>query len=432
MAHSKFGILSMAAAGVVSMAGLSHAAEPTAAELSAQVRELQARLSQLESRQTSAATTDATVAKVLADADSRSQLLQDVPFANNFEKGKFMLRSADGNYTLHPWFQFQFRYATAYRDNQGAGGDADTQSGFELRRMKFGFDGNVISPDTKYNFIWSTSRNGGGVSVEEAWVQHTFGDSDFALRAGDFKDPLAHESLTSSKKLLAADRSIVADYFLGGDNFVQGVSAILGDKGPIRAEVAFHDGAGNAYTNFQDPPTNPWDFGVAGRVQYLVMGDWKSYDDFSAMGNKKDLLVIGGGADWSQNGDNNQYLYTADAQYEVGAWGLYGAYVGRYVDTGAGHRHDWGATAQVAYLIDGKIEPFGRYSIMQLETPFAGGEDTVHEITAGANYYMDGHNMKFTVDVVYLPNGTPGASGIDYLAASDTEFVLRGQFQLLI
>ena len=36
---------------------------------------------------------------------------------------------------------------------------------------------------------------------------------------------------------------------------------------------------------------------VFGRVQYKVFGDWKDYQDFTAMGTAKNLLVIGGGLD---------------------------------------------------------------------------------------------------------------------------------------
>src|SRR5690606_27318260 len=54
----------------------------------------------------------------------------------------------------------------------------------------------------------------------------------------------------------------------------------------------------------------------------------------------------------------------------------------------------------------------------------------------GVNYYLgpDGsylHRAKFTVDVVYLPDGLPNnQTGLGYLASDDEQFVLRGQFQL--
>ena len=58
----------------------------------------------------------------------------------------------------------------------------------------------------------------------------------------------------------------------------------------------------------------------------------------------------------------------------------------------------------------------------------------MHEIAAGVNYYYRSHNAKFTVDFLWLPNGTPVAdSGGDILVSDDEEeFVLRAQFQLLL
>ena len=42
-----------------------------------------------------------------------------------------------------------------------------------------------------------------------------------------------------------------------------------------------------------------------------------------------------------------------------------------------------------------------------------------HEFTVGVNYYSSGHAAKFTVDAVYLPDGTPdNETGIGVLAAT--------------
>jgi len=61
--------------------------------------------------------------RVLRDADRRSQLLQAEGFTAGYNNGKFIIQSADGNFLLHPWLQFQFRSTTNARDNAG-GGDA--------------------------------------------------------------------------------------------------------------------------------------------------------------------------------------------------------------------------------------------------------------------------------------------------------------------
>jgi hypothetical protein len=58
----------------------------------------------------------------------------------------------------------------------------------------------------------------------------------------------------------------------------------------------------------------------------------------------------------------------------------------------------------------------------------------VHEITVGLNYFVYGHNAKFTLDATWLPNGTPVADDGAGILSNDgnSEFILRAQFQLVI
>ncbi len=427
-------------------------AEPSSTQdLQAQIRDLQTKVAQLQAQQPAPAAApalnahdvDATIAAVLADAERRSQLLAESgSFLAGFEKGKFLLQTADKAFVFHPWLQFQLRNATLARDKFAGGSDYDVQNGFEVRRMKLGFDGNLFSKDLTYLFSWAGNRSGGGLALEEAWIKYAFAES-FALRAGQMKDPVMHEGLTSSKRLLASERSYLENRLGNGDNFIQGVALIYA-HGKLQSEVAFTDGSGSANTNFEDRPTNGTDFGVAGRVQYAVMGDWKSYEDFSALGTKDRLFVVGGGADWTQSGDSGVLQYTADAQYETpGGLGAYGAFIGRFSSNAAAaagaDMNDWGAMGQVAYLVPNtQWEPFVRYDFTHFDgKQYAPAvENDVHEITVGANYYFQGHSAKLTLDGSWLPNGVPANQadgGADILAnPGNNIFVLRVQFQLLI
>ena len=284
--------------------------------------------------------------------------------------------------------------------------------------------------------------------LEEAWSKYRFNDS-FAMKAGQYKGPFAHESLVSSKKLMAAERTLLNDQFTGGDNFLQGVSFIFNDQlkqGPIRAEAAITDGIkNNANQNFQDFPTNNADFGLEGRVEYFVMGNPKQYEDFEALNNKTDLLVLGGGLDWTEAGNTNFFLQTADVQYEnTNGLGLYGAFYGRYTQNAPvgvnpappaaapseNDIYDWGLIAQAGYLIQQKWEPFVRYSFIDFDSDglAAGVENQVHEITFGVNYFIFGHNAKFTLDGTWLPNGSPVADDGAGILANDgnSEFLIRG------
>jgi hypothetical protein len=451
--------------------GSSHAlaAEPTQQELLEQIKALQAKVERLENRQDSQAAqtqpaatqasepAPASTGSVQGDAERRSNplMMQGGSFTAGYNKGKFIIQDDAGNFVFHPNLQFMPRFAANNRDNaKHKGEDSDFQSGFELRRMKLGFDGNVFVPNFTYNFLWATDRNSGNLVLEEAWAKFAFKSgpfNNFFIKGGQFKDPFAHESLTSSKRLLAAERTLLNDVFTGGDNFVQGVSVGWddGEKGsPFRAEVAYTDGANGANQNFQDFPTNKANFGVAGRVEYLAFGKWAQYEDFTTVGGKPDdkMLVLGAGVDLTEAGDTDTLLHTVDAQFETGKLGLYAAYLGRTIEDakiGSGasatnvNGYDWGFIVQAAYLVNEHLEPFVRYDFINFDEDLLAStvkENQVHEIAVGANYYFKGHAAKFTADVTYLPNGTPVANtGGDILASDDeAEFVFRAQFQLLL
>jgi hypothetical protein len=439
------------------------AADPTKEDLQKEIDALKAKVDQLEQTQqqqaiTTRADVDATVKAVLQDADRRSQLMQMEGFTAGWTDGKFILQSGDGNYLIHPYAQFQLRNTTTWRENGKQPNDTDdVQNGFEVRRAKVGVEGNAFGPNLTYQFQMQFDRKSGTPGLEDAWVRYKF-SPQFSLRAGQFKDPFAHESLLSSKKFLAAERDYTNDYFSSGDDYVQGVSLIYDAKGPLHAELAFTDGSdfavasgvrNNFDQNFQDFGTNNADYGGAGRVEYLAMGDWKDYDSFSAYGAKSDLLVFGAGLDYTESGNTGFFSQTVDVQYKMtNGLALYAAAYGRYTKNSPAaidapgttpaalhDLYDWGVVAQASYMLNPKLEVFGRYGYLDIDSDglAAGASNHIHEITAGANYYFVGHNAKLTLDGGYLPNGAPIADdGAGILASRNDEFYLRCQFQLLL
>ena len=72
--------------------------------------------------------------------------------------------------------------------------------------------------------------------------------------------------------------------------------------------------------------------------------------------------------------------------------------------------------------------------LQDVEKPTPGDNEDFYEITAGVNYYFMKHNAKVTVDVGYLPEGSPvGITGAGIFASDDNDqFYVRGQFQLLL
>lgn len=464
------------AVAAVALPAASFAGEPaTTDDLRAQIDALQRKVEALEAKQVSASDVDATVRQVLADAERRSQLLSAEGFTAGYTADRgFVLQSSDGAFLLHPYVQFQFRESNNWRDNGSTGANSstnnanDNNNGFEVRRLKIGVDGNAYSFALTYQFQWQTSSTSGAVSLDDAWAKYRFHEL-WAVQVGQFKDPLFHESLSSATKQLATDRSLQNSLIEGGDNYVQGASLLYGDKDRLHAQVAFTDGFAGANSNYLDPtggdPTDTGfkannnksaNFGIAARTEYMVLGDpaksWKRYSGYSAQGAKdpSDLLILGAAGEWDQVGDYNAYWYTADAQWlpeSLSGLSVYGALVGRGYEVGKTESasqndsaSDWGALIQAGYMVTTRIEPFVRYDYTRLgtqsdATTTSYGTRDLHEITTGVNYYLYGQNAKFTIDLSYLPNGSPvTVSGLDISSQTrdQEQWVLRAQFQLVL
>jgi hypothetical protein len=437
------------------------AAEPSYEELLRENQALKARLDEAQAEAAAAAAAqptydardvDRVVRDVVRDADAQSQLLAQSPVSAGWDNG-FFIKSDDGAFLLKPAVQAQFRSVTNFREEAKNGDGDSVQNGFEFRRLRFRFDGTAFTPNLAYSFVWDTNRAGGAVTLLDAWVKYKFAD-DWSFRVGQFKDPVHHERLLSGFNQLAVERTLV-ESLIGGNltDRVQGVSLIYGDyakNNPIYAELAFHDGVNSRNTDFRDtvanptagqPPTFNANYGFGARLEYKAFGDWANYRDYTAKGVKTDLLVLGAGIDYTQRDGSDQYLPTADVQWKSPTgWAAYAALYVRQIEfrggTGDDSRFDWGAQGQLSYLLNKQWELFGRYDITVFDEDFVatGAEDTFHEITAGLNYYLGkegaaGHKAKVTLDVVYLPNGSPSdQTGLGVLAGTEDQFLIRGQF----
>jgi hypothetical protein len=425
---------------------------------------------QLEKRQV-----DATVEAVQRTAKQDSQLLDMEGFTAGYSNGKFVIQSGDGTFSWHPWIHFQFREIVNHRDDGKSAGVDDTETGFEIHRLRFGFDGNLFTPDFTYFFNWSTypanttssikvgsaSTNvtnviGGLPVLQEAWVKYKLPASDFYLKAGQMHDPLAHEEMVGSKVEIATDRSLQNDIFSNTEAFTEAATVIYDPHDSFRAEGGVNHGLRGADTNFQDYPNNgnAYDWGVAARTEFKVMGNWKDYDQITAYGNKSDLLVFGAGIDYSEAGKDAQLTHAFDVQYGAASGlFLYGSYMGRYtrhnigiplgapVGTAYGtpgasglNTYEPSVVFQVNYTIDAHWEPFARYEYIHLAGTPAGSDNNVQEITGGVGYWFHGHNAKLTTQVMYLPYGIPINDAISDVLISNhhSEVIFITQFQLLL
>jgi hypothetical protein len=421
-------------------------AEPQLSELREQVQALQDRLAGLEDA-ISAPTTeevDRVVARVWRDAESRSLLLAAEGFTGGFDKGKFVIRSADGSFSFRPGFHLQVRHITNYNDDPD---QDDWEKGFEIRRMRLRFDGNLCSPDLTYNFLTETMRTSGEPVLLDAWVQYRFAEK-FFVRIGQYKDGAYSEENVPDFKISAVERSMV-NALIGGAQIdrVQGVMLGYDDKEHFRATLVLHDGLNSKNTDFRYkqggstllPGGN--NFGVSGRVEWSVVGGFDGADSYSALGTEKDLLLLGAGANWTQSGDSNLLLHTVDGRFENDAGlSLILAYYGLWRDIAAGtdslpegNTYDWGLMAQASWVFEEKWEVFGRYSVTFLDEDLtlSDSQTDLCELTAGFSHFFCDYNARLTIDVNWLPNGVPSnLSSLGYTTGDDDQIVLRAQFQI--
>jgi hypothetical protein len=376
------------------------------------------------------------------------------------DKG-FFIKSSDGNFSLYPNLILQFRGVANYREDAKHGDGSSLESGFEYRRAKIGFQGTAFSPDLSYRFLWQSTNGSSSLNLQNGFVQYVFahnvlgGPGDLAVRAGQFKHIVFKEEFSPDRAQLLAERSL-ANALLGGASLgseTQGVDVLLtGADSPLHAEVLLDDGIRSSNTDFRDnqPVVNgsttttvATDFGVSGRVDYKVFGRWRDAADLTGVSGREDLLVVGAGMDFSQGDDNSTYHYTADVQYQLTRQfaflaALYGDYIEFRNQAAQGDRTDWGAQVEAGYFVKPGVQVVARYALVKFDGDFkTGGEDTFHEVAAGVNWFFGkdgalGNRAKLTLDVNYLPNGSPGSGGLDYLASpsGNAEWVVRTQLQL--
>ncbi|MCY2952017.1 MAG: porin [Planctomycetota bacterium] len=455
-----------AVAGAMSLGATAWAAEP--AQMDAKIQQLEAKVASLEAKQAqNSKDLAATVDAVLRDAEKRSQLLANGGEMGAGYDGGFYIRAGE-NWVLRPSVLFQFWNNTTYRQDvvkSSGGTDDQLSNGFEVHRLELAFEGTAFMKELTYEFRWMTGPDSGDLSLLDAYVRYMFAD-DWGVRMGQYKDLVSHESLIGDQYLLAAERTLL-NQILGGGYVgrTQGASLVYGGynkTNPVNAEVAFTDGIGQANTDFTkkqgpsvpaivdgQPVRHEFDFGVTGRVEYKVLGDWRDYRDLTAKGDKEDLLVLGAGGDWSQSSAGNSLVGALDAQYETASGlMLYGAGLIRHLNSDISsigqNTTDWGLQGEVAYMLNPSWEVFSVVDWTKYGEAVSSGanETQFWEVSVGVNYYMGnngsaGHRAKFTIDGTWFPNGVPTTIDFQQIGAQDqndgaNEFMLRAQFQLLI
>ncbi len=436
------------------------------------------------------------VTDVLADASARTSSLEGATAGFDAQRG-FFLASADGNYSLVVKGEMQIRWALDDRDipntpaAQGsvAGGVEAASWGFEARRTRLDFSGNLVDPSWKYDIKIAMTNGGSIATLDDAWVDKNFGNG-LSMRVGQFKSSFLRELVDAVLGTLAAERSLVHGFFTTGR--VQGArltwedehfridglytsgiqasgsepySVVGGVASPLNAAPSLGL-AGSQNRGFGRSLT---DYAFMARAEWKPTGEWKQFRDqssfrgeqagtlFGVAGYIEQVLPVGG-----TNGATPDVMWsgTADAKFDFGGSNIfaYGVYRNVQLQSAQATRgggsndslHQWGAMIQGGYFIADAVEAFARYEAGFSDTDqyrtqasaLLADADTLSLVTAGLNWWPAGtqhQQIKVTADFGYaftpvIDFANVGANWqADYTAAggesNDGQWVVRTQLQ---
>ncbi len=430
---------------------------PADAPVPSEVQQLRDRVAQLENKVSEMAAREgeqwlteqradeirSVVQETLADADARASLADSGATAG-WEKGKgFFISSADGNYLLKIGGQLQVRFV--YNHQNDSPTDDNSEYGFEIRRAKLFFSGNLFDPTWTYQLEMSASNTSGTFSLgENAWFQKDLGGG-FALRAGQFKPWLLREESVTSKKLLGVERSIVNLAFSWGT--AQGVQGGYQAE-QWRAFLAVVDGANTQNTGWSALDN---EFAGSARVEFLPFGSWKDVEDDNGWRGSEPALLFGlagafqrGETGSAANGEIDSTTATADATWKMNGFSLAGAFIYRNLDTAQTvatpiSANQFGVVVRGGIFLAEDIELYASYEWGDLDTA---GTPDLSIATIGITKFFDKHNIKWQTDIGYgfNPVGPAWNTPTSNLASTgwrvdapdeDGQIVIRSQFQLL-
>ena len=388
----------------------------------------------------------ALVRETIDDASSRTSLLGDGGTAG--WDHHFYMASSDGNFKLNIKGVVQTRYLFNQRNNSGSDNNL---SGFEMRRAKLYFYGHIFNPDFTYRINGAFDRKSGAFELEDAWGAYKLND-ETKVQWGQFKAPFEREELTSSSEQVAVDRSYINELTTG--NRTRGV-AVSWHQDKVKLTGSFNDGFG---TNFAGPNSdgknknfagNTTEFALTARGEFLVVGDnWKQFKDYQSWSDDPFGVLVGAAVHYqkAERGtivspvtDADVIEWTVDASAEFGGSHIEAALVGMSSDTttaGAPNYDQWGfELTGGTFVVPDEVELFGRWEHYDFDGALAttGFQNQINLYSAGVNWFFDGHDRKWSTDIVYADAGIPkGSSGIGLetdAAGEEGQFVIRSQFQ---
>ncbi len=396
----------------------------------------------------------AVVAEMLAEAQGRSSLLAG---GTGGHDGMFYLASDDGDFRLNVNGIVQFRYLADFRDDDntiGSNPGDDFDSGFQMRRVKLGFNGK-IHKDWSYAVLANFARSGGTLGLQDAYTEYAINDQ--VERMGQSKVPLLREELVPDQRQLTVERSLVNAAFTQDRSKLVQLSY---EAAPISVRAAFSDGINSDNTDFNAGENSS--FIIGGKADWAATGRDGSSISWRARRSSSPTSPpsrAGPSAPcWARRSTTSRAPTRATSPTWTGTpsstpstcrWKAPGG-TSTAPSSGAtttsraagGHTEfdDFAVVVQGGFRLGPKWEPFARYEGFFFDSDRGFSDDTHNFLTVGVNHYIAGHALKFTGDVVIpfedtadlVATGILPDTGVGLLGSSkDGEVVVRLQFQLL-
>ncbi|MBI1304687.1 MAG: hypothetical protein GC172_13015 [Phycisphaera sp.] len=388
------------------------------ADLKAQIAEMKSASGDSWLTEQRAAEIRGIVTDVLADADTRSSL-QGSGAGAGYDGG-FFLSSADGNYSMKLNVLQQIRWS--FNDNPDTG--ADQSFGFENKRTRLNFSGNIVDSTWSYKvsfyFGYSNSvESFGQGDLADVWVSKDFGNG-FAMYAGQFKLPFGAEYGLDAGSLQFTDYSVAAS-LLGpgyGQGLMFGYSADM-----FRVHAAYVNGLGEANQAWTSgSPSTDWAFSARG--EFKLAGNWSSFGDAQSWKGEEFGAVIGAGYAVEQDDttDATPWSFTVDATVDFGGANVAAAYFMTDDDTGG---EISAFTVSGGVFVADDIELVARYENIDVD-----GGPELNTVTGGANWYFARNTAKVGVEFGYAFDAifTSAAEFANWTQSTDDgQWVLRGQ-----
>jgi len=371
----------------------------------------------------------------------------------------FFIKTTDDNFRLDFGARMQFRHTYGMLDSAGQDNGVSS-SRFEIERNRFYVTGKAMK---NISFMLQLDIDDDGdhsADLYNAWVAYAF-SPEFGLRFGCNDLQYGKQRPTSSGKFMGIDRMMVAQvYDMGRSTGVEAFGSLpVGDVKMAYSAGLFNGLKDEENTGLEDSDNNPV---FVSRVMIPLMGTVKDFSNESdlayhktpammigasyAFANNKDqdglagsdtlgiLVLKQDGTYGTASGEGEVNMFGADLSYKCNGFSatLEGFYqratfdnLVAGVDGVAFDNLGW--IAQAGQFIDPeKFELFARIGGVSVDC-----DEDMYEYSGGWNYYINGQDLKLSMDITYIDELVNTSSTANYNQGVNGEslFLVRTQLQ---